>query len=179
MRVRHVACMEHRAEAQKVSGVTEAQSKSLSLGREKGTNHREGYKHKEESKTKASDSHKEWCRLNPDKVSERGKKTRGEAHYQWNGGISKLNTSIRQMTENRRWMDGVKLRDRVCVKCGCKDDLESHHIVPLSQLLQTLSVASRDDARKHAEVLWNLENGETLCSPCHYQKHGRDYNANQ
>jgi len=50
VRARHVACMAHRGEAQRLSGVTEAQRAGLALGREKGTNHRSGYQHREESR---------------------------------------------------------------------------------------------------------------------------------
>lgn len=177
-KVRHVACMEHRAEAQKISGITEKQNAALSLGRQKGTNHREGYKHREESKQKCSQSHKTYCANNPEKVAARGEKIRGENGGNWKGGISRLNTSIRQMTENRKWMDAVKFRDKACVKCGSVDNLESHHIVPLSSIIENLGILNRDDARKHKDVLWDLSNGVTLCRSCHYAEHGRTVNEN-
>src|SRR5689334_8304987 len=107
-KVRHVACMEHRALAQKISGITPAQKAGLALGSVKGTNYRVGYKHKVESRKKASESHKRWCAANPDAVKARGAKNRAENHYRWNGGSSRLNTSVRQMNENRIWMDAVK-----------------------------------------------------------------------
>lgn len=172
-RSRYAACMACRSEAQKVAGTTERQHDGLSRGRVKGTNHRDGYRHREESKAKISRSHKDWCAANPDRVAARGAKVQGEKHYRWNGGSSKLNTSIRQMTENRRWMDAVKARDGECVRCGCDDNLESHHKKGLAELIAELGILSRDDARKHAAVLWDLENGETLCGPCHYAEHGR------
>ena len=172
-RVRHVACMEHRAQAQKMSGITEAQQAGLSRGRVKGTNHRAGYTHRAESKAKASVSNKAFCAENPDFIAARGEKTRGAAHYRWKGGISKLNTSIRQMTENRRWMDAVKVRDGCCTRCGSTDTLESHHLIELAALIERLGIKSREDARNHATVLWDLDNGVTLCQPCHYKEHGR------
>lgn len=172
-KTRFAACMLHRAEAQKVAGITEAQQAGLKLGRPKGTNHRAGYKHREESKRKASESHRLWCEANPDKVVARSAKTRGERHRLWKGGIAKLNLSIRQMTENRRWMDAIKARDGSCVRCGSTDRLESHHKKGLGELIAELGIASRDDARRHAAVLWDLSNGETLCEPCHYAHHGR------
>jgi len=171
--VRHVACMAHRAQAQKLSGITEAQQAGLSRGRIKGTNHRTGYQHRAESRRKASESHKAWCAANPDRVAARGEKVRGEANYAWKGGSSRLNTSIRQMTENRRWMDAVKARDGCCTRCGSGEVLEAHHRVELAALIERLGIKSRDDARTHATVLWDLENGATLCQPCHYQEHGR------
>jgi len=172
-KVRHAACMEHRAAAQAISGITPAQLAGLSLGREKGTNHRTGYKHREESKRKASESHRAFCAANPERVALRSAKTRGEAHYRWKGGTTKLNKSIRQMTESRRWMDAIKARDGCCTRCGGVEALESHHLVELAVLIAQLGIKSRNDARAFAAVLWDMENGVTLCQPCHYQEHGR------
>lgn len=172
-KVRHVACMAHRALAQSISGVTEAQERGLSLGREKGTNHRTGYRHREESKRKVAASNRAFYAANPDKAKSRGAKVRAENHYLWKGGITKLNKSIRQMHENRVWMGAVKERDGCCLRCGAAEQLETHHIKELATLIEECGVRSREDARRHAAVLWNLANGETLCEPCHYQEHGR------
>lgn len=171
-----MACMEHRAQAQIMSGITEAQKKSLALPRVKGKNYRLGYKHRKESKKLASDSHKKWCRENPDRVVARGILTRGEKHYKWKGGTSQLNKSIRVMSENRKWSAAVKARDKCCNKCGNKKHLESHHIKPLAELIELLEIKNRDDARIRADVLWDLANGETLCKTCHYSEHGRIIN---
>lgn len=171
--VRYVVCMAHRAQMQKSFSMTEAQRAALSLGRAKGTNHRTGYRHREESKHKASASHKAFCASNPEAIVARGKKTRGALHYKWKGGISKLNLSIRQMTENRKWMDGVKARDGKCTRCGGGCDLEAHHKVGLAVLIERLGIKSRDDARHHASALWAIDNGITLCQICHYHEHGR------
>lgn len=172
-KTRYFACMNCRSDAQKFVGITDAQIAGLKIGRKKGTNHRAGYKHKEESKRKASESNKRFCANNRDKVLARGAKTRGELNVNWKGGVSRLNISIRQMTENRRWMDKIKERDGCCVRCGSGRDLESHHLTPLGVLIEQLGIKSRSDARKHGDVLWDLSNGETLCQPCHYAEHGR------
>lgn len=175
IRVRHVACFAHRGDAQRLSGVTEAQRAGLARGRAKGTNHRLGYLHRDASKRKASESQKAWCAENPKQVAARARKIQGPAHYRWKGGASRLNTSIRQMTENRRWMDAIKARDCKCTRCGSTNELESHHKIGLSELIEKLGITSRDDARRHAATLWDMDNGATLCRPCHYTEHGRRY----
>lgn len=172
-KVRYAACMACRSDAQKVAGITKAQRAGLSLGSIKGTNHRTGYSHREESKRKVAARNRAFWAANPDKAMERGAKLRGPVHYAWKGGITRLNQAIRQMTENRKWMDAVKERDRCCLRCGSTAHLESHHRRSLAEIMADLAIKSRDDARKHAAVLWDLANGETLCEPCHYQEHGR------
>lgn len=176
-RVRHVACMQHRSEAQKRSGITPAQQAGLSQGRRKGTNNRTGYRHRAESRRKTSESHKAWCAANPDKVAARGAKMRGESHYNWAGGSSKLAQSIRRMTEHRRWAEAVRERDGSCVKCGATGSLESHHKRLFSDLLRENNITNRADARM-CVALWDIRNGETLCQEHHYEAHGRTY-ANQ
>ena len=172
-KARYVACYEHREIAKKQFPLTDKQLKALELGRTKGDNHLRGIPKSKESNQKRSESHKKYCSTHPDKVAERGKKIRGENHYKWKGGSSKLNISIRTMTENRKWMDAIKARDNACVRCGSRVNLESHHIIPLAELIEKYNIKNREDARKTPE-LWNLENGITLCQKCHYTEHGRN-----
>lgn len=173
-KARYAACMEHRAEAARMQEVTPAQATALAKGRVKGTNNRTGYKHSQESKRKTSESHKKWCATNPDKVKARGAKSRGESHYNWKGGCARLNASIRRLTENRKWMDAVKDRDGKCMVCGSVERLESHHIVPLAVLVGVHGITSREQARE-CKALWELSNGMTVCTRCHYKIHGRKY----
>jgi len=168
--------MAHRSDAQKAAGVTASQHAALSLGRVKGTNHRAGYKHREDSKAKVAAANKAFWANNPDKLKARGAKLRAELHYNWKGGSARLNTSIRQMHENRLWIDAVKARDGgVCVRCGSDSNIESHHKVELSVLTESLGIRNRADARAQSAVLFDLDNGETLCRKCHYAHHGRAY----
>ena len=171
-KVRWVACLEHRDEAKRLFGVTEAQKNALNLGREKGTNHLNGIPKSEESNKKRSISIKQKLEQFPEIAIERGKKIRGENHYRWNGGSSRLNVSIRRMNENRKWMDAIKARDKACVRCGSTENLESHHIVPLAELIEKFGIKNREDAR-NCDALWGLTNGITLCRKCHYKERGR------
>jgi hypothetical protein len=172
-KVRYAACMSCRGRAQSVVGVTDAQRDGLSLGCVKGTNHRSGYSHRTESKLKCADSNRAHWAANPEAAAARGAKIRGELNVRWNGGSSRLNTSLRQMTENRRWMDAVKERDGACLRCGSTNELESHYRVELAELIELCGIKSRDDARRHADVLWDLSNGKALCRSCHWAEHGR------
>lgn len=51
--------------------------------------------------------------------------------------------------------------DRTCVQCGSTEQLEADHIVPLSVVLA-------DEAT--AYLAYDLENLQTLCSPCNKRK---------
>lgn len=173
-KARYSSCMEHRAKAQKIAGITEAQQAGLSKGRRKGTNWRTGYQHRAESRQKCSESNRAYWTENPEAAIARGK--RGSDHYKWKGGSTQLNKSIRTMTENRKWLDAVKARDRKCVRCGSIEGLEAHHKIGLADLIARHGIESRDSARA-CSALWNLDNGETLCGRCHYQEHGRIFAA--
>jgi hypothetical protein len=176
-KVRHVACMAHRSEAQKISGVTDAQKAGLSLGRVKGDNRRTGCKQSETMKRKSAEANRRYWSEHPEKCAARGEKVRGENNWQWKGGASRLNTAVRQLNENRKWIDAVKERDGgKCVRCGSSEEIESHHITELVVLIETYQVKTRDEART-VPAFWDLSNGETLCQRCHYAEHGRTYRA--
>ena len=170
--VRHVACMSHRNEAQMLSGISEAQYAGLALGRRKGTNNREGYTHKESSKRKISAANHAYWLAHPDLALARGAKVRGALSPHWKGGSSRLNISIRTMTEYRTWAEAVKERDTCCLRCGTTVNLESHHLLEFAALLVEYGVKNREDARA-CHALWDVSNGRTLCERCHNNEHGR------
>lgn len=128
-----------------------------------------------ETKVKMSHAAKQLYKNRPELLKERGLKIRGVNHYRWKGGISNLNASIRLMSENRKWMDAVKERDGKCQSCGTIDNLESHHIVTIAEMIERYDIKSREDAR-NCQQFWDISNGITLCRRCHYKLHGRTYN---
>jgi hypothetical protein len=115
---------------------------------------------------------KVWCDSNPDKVASRGAKIRGKNHYAWRGDANRLNLAIRRLNEHRKWMDRVKERDSRCIKCGSKDNLESHHLISLAEIVRRERITTVEQARRCA-ALWDISNGITFCIYCHYDKHGR------
>lgn len=175
-KVRYVACMDHRTEAAKLFGLTEKQLEALTLGRQKGDNHLTGIPKSEESKRKQSIAMKRWCSENIDAVYERAEKISGENHYNWKGGSSSLNKSIRESAKLRQWALLVYKRDNYkCVKCGSNESLEAHHIIELSKIISKFNITTLKEANC-CEKMWDISNGITLCTKCHYEEHGRTYN---
>lgn len=78
---------------------------------------------------------------------------RGEKHWNWKGGHS-----VRNGTEIKAWRSQVFERDNyTCQLCGKRGvTLNAHH-------LQSWS--------KCHELRFDVENGQTLCEPCHRAVH--------
>lgn len=82
----------------------------------------------------------------------------GKYHWNWKGGITQENHSIRNSARYKKWRNDVFERDRytcqICGKIGGK--LNAHHIE-----LFSLNKLKRFD----------LENGITYCEKCHRKVH--------
>lgn len=111
------------------------------------------------------------------KLSESGKQKlrilyQGEKCRFWKGGITPLNTRIRQCFEYRQWRSDVFTRDNfTCQKCGVRGGkLEADHYPKMfSDILREYQVKTMEQAL-NCEELWNINNGRTLCLKCHYPK---------
>lgn len=84
---------------------------------------------------------------------------RGEQHYNFQHGRLQRNLDARRTVEYFAWRDAVFKRDKyTCRKCG--DDkggsLRAHHILPFAT---------------HPELRYDVDNGLTLCHPCHELEH--------
>jgi len=79
---------------------------------------------------------------------------RGTKNPNYKHGLSGERERLRGSSEYRRWRKGVFERDNfICVFCAKKGgDLNADHIKPLSV---------------YPELALNLDNGRTLCVPCH------------
>lgn len=81
---------------------------------------------------------------------------RGEKSHLWKGGIYPKNLLIRCSAEYSKWRQSVFKRDDwTCKSCGAKGiQLNADHIKPFST---------------HPELRFDINNGRTLCEPCHRQ----------
>lgn len=92
----------------------------------------------------------------------RGLYLSGVNHYGWKGGKTRPLKLIRKKGKYYQWRKKVFDRDRyTCQKCGRVGGyLQADHVIPVSLC---------------KDLCYNLENGKTLCLPCHKQKTKIDY----
>lgn len=83
---------------------------------------------------------------------------RGADHYRWQGGITPAMQKVRLSAEMRAWVRAVRERDNyTCCLCRKRGgDLHVDHIKPFAL---------------HPELRFDMNNGRTLCVPCH-RKYG-------
>jgi 5-methylcytosine-specific restriction endonuclease McrA/predicted nucleic acid-binding Zn ribbon protein len=125
-----------------------------------------GKKHSTITKEKMSKSHKG---KRPNNYGKKMPKYSGKNHWNWQGGITKLNWQIRESLEYKNWRRKVFERDNwTCQKCGKrgKGDLHVHHIKDFSKILKKYHITTLQEALLCKE-LWNPDNGKTLCVLCH------------
>jgi 5-methylcytosine-specific restriction endonuclease McrA len=83
---------------------------------------------------------------------------RGPANNKWRGGITPESQKIRLSPEMKAWRIAVFERDQyTCALCGKRGgDMHADHIRPFAL---------------HPELRFDIDNGRTLCVPCH-RKYG-------
>ena len=87
----------------------------------------------------------------------------GENNINWKGGITPINMKIRHSFEINQWRKSVFKRDNYTCQ-GCKQHggwLEADHIKPFA---------------KFPELRFDINNGRTLCKPCHSKVTRGDFN---
>lgn len=71
----------------------------------------------------------------------------------WRGGVTKENVLIRSSAKYKQWRLSVFERDNfTCVTCGANGYIEADHIKPFAYF---------------PELRFDINNGRTLCKPCH------------
>lgn len=100
---------------------------------------------------------------------------RGEKAGNWKGGTTKLGQLIRSCKKYKDWVRKCFIRDKfTCQKCkgkckkGKKIYLHCHHKKSFYKILEENNIKTLEDALNCKE-LWNMNNGQTLCIPCHKQ----------
>lgn len=86
---------------------------------------------------------------------------RGENHYAYSHGKFQRDLSLRRAPEYLAWRTAVFERDKyTCQNPSCGDsrggNLRAHHIKPIWS---------------HPELAYDVDNGKTLCHPCHELEH--------
>lgn len=110
--------------------------------------------------------HSEWMKTNNPRKGKRhppemieymkymaNKRVREGRHNCYKGGITPINKKIRNSSEYKIWRRAVLERDNyTCVWCSCKEKLHADHIKPFYLF---------------PELRFAIDNGRTLCEPCH------------
>jgi hypothetical protein len=93
----------------------------------------------------------------------------------WKGGISPLMRTIRNVTSYRRWRKAVLANDKRCCRtCGTSEGwIDTHHIIHFSDIISAYEVKTLEDAL-NVPLLWDVNNGVTLCHFCHRLAHFMD-----
>lgn len=78
----------------------------------------------------------------------------GSKNPAWKGGITPENEKVRKSRLYKIWQKAIfEMDDYTCQKCGTRGGyLNAHHILPFAT---------------HVEIRFALDNGKTLCRPCH------------
>lgn len=114
---------------------------------------------------------------------------RGSNHLWWKGGITPLRKAIRALYEQHLWIHAVKKRDGYrCTECFKESNLHVHHKIEMNKLFaQFLNEYDQFSPLEDRETLlrlaikykpfWDIDNGITLCIPCHKKVHLGVYNV--
>lgn len=83
----------------------------------------------------------------------------GKNHPNWKGGITPILKKLRCVRKYKLWREAVFKRDNyTCRKCFIRGGkINADHIIPFAKLVY----------EKNWKLLWNIDNGRTLCKPCH------------
>lgn len=106
-------------------------------------------------------------------TEETKQKMRGQNNHFWRGGLTPLYLLIRNSAKYNEWRNAVFKRDNYCdCYSGMKGDgdLNAHHIVPFSTILQQNNIKTFD-AAMNCDLLWDINNGITMVESNHIALH--------
>lgn len=93
----------------------------------------------------------------------------GALNNHWKGGVTKLQDSIRKLSEYKLWRKQIFARDnftcQICFKRNGDKNVD-HYPKQYAYLLRENRITSIEQAIKCSQ-LWDINNGRTLCVPCH------------
>ena len=81
---------------------------------------------------------------------------------------TELTKKIRGMKEYATWRSKIVKMNDCCENCGVLlRDFQIHHKKQMKLIIIENNLKTIEDARA-CEELWDLDNGEALCSSCHF-----------
>lgn len=114
------------------------------------------YCKKEYQKSRCLSGKSRFC-SRPCQYNWKSENERGVNNKAWRGGMRQLRARVMSTREYKNWRKQVLTRDqRTCQQCGSKRHLHAHHVLFLST---------------HPELMFDVDNGLTLCHPCHDNLH--------
>ncbi len=115
---------------------------------------------------KLSEEHKR--KISETKKGGKAHKMMGANNPAWKGGVTGIAWKIRKDLKYRLWRSDVFTRDNyTCQECGQKGvRIQAHHLKPFAQIIKEYHIKTLSEAL-YCEELWDINNGQTLCSECH------------
>jgi hypothetical protein len=97
----------------------------------------------------------------------------GERNINWKNGRTPLTERIRESSRYYEWRNAIYKRDSYTdVITGEKGngDLNAHHIVPYSEIMDRNNITTYEEAMA-CEELWDINNGITMLEKNHIKLH--------
>lgn len=101
----------------------------------------------------------------------------GNKNHNWRGGITPLHISIRNCPEMDVWRLKIFKRDYfTCRVCNKKvEKIHAHHLNHFTSILKENNISTIEEAVR-CKILWDVDNGITICIPCHIKIHKKNGN---
>ena len=144
----------HKTNLGKTWRVSKAGKKAMGEGQKGKVSGFKGKKHTEKSKLKNKLKH-----LGIEKSPKAYSFSKGNKNPNWKGGITPRVMKVRNSAKYQIWRNAVYLRDNfTCQDCGMRGCyIEAHHKISFSKLFGT----------ENHNKIFEINNGLTLCIPCH------------